>query len=349
MLDRLGDEPQNIANLQQEAEDLLGKVWQENLPDAEDFSSKPLDKQVAMLKKVLDNPSKVLLLLNRILYGNSFPNFVPENWIKFLNIENISEILRAYFPDVLLVWLSALPTEKIEEICQSNAKIREFWEEKSAIFRREMAQIKESIEKQQYIPPDITEQTPKKREELEELAKKIDTSEKVWKDESLYIQNAGMVLLHPYFMRLFTVMDLVENGAFKSDWEASKAVYILEYLVRKDYEGIDEANLVLNKLLCGIPLERALWKEVEISEKEKEICEGLLQAVIQTWTALGKSSPDALRYGFLQREGRLTQEAPNWRLRVEQQAMDILVESLPWTIGMVKTPLMKGFVYTEWT
>lgn len=56
----------------------------------------------------------------------------------------------------------------------------------------------------------------------------------------------------------------------------------------------------------------------------------LLQTVIDYWEVLKSTSPDGLREGFLQRQGKLTRSGDrNWKLQVEQQAIDILLGSLP--------------------
>jgi hypothetical protein len=348
----LNKQPDNQLLESKKQEHIEQDIWatfsENNLPD-KDFRNESLAKQASFLVKIIQKPAKILLLLNLLLSKKKLPTTIPKIWVEFLQIANLSEVLRIYFPDILLTWLSALPTSTLDKLNKENSTIIEFWEEQNYHFRQEIESIQQSIKEKTYLPPDEDKIEPKKQKELEELAKKLDQASKKWLDEPLYIQNAGLIILHPYLMRLFGFMELLENNTFKSDWEASKAVYMMEYLVRKTYQEIDEANLVLNKILCGIPLEQPLWKDIELTDKEKEVGEGLLKAVIQNWGVLGKASPDALRYGFLQREGRLTPEMLDWRLRVEQKGMDVLVERLPWGIGTIKLPLMKGFLYSEWT
>ncbi|TAG40886.1 MAG: hypothetical protein EAZ31_08005, partial [Cytophagia bacterium] len=313
------------------------------------FGEESLEKQAQILVKFIDTPSKVLMLLNDFFLKSESHLYIPQAIFKMLNISNLTEILRLFFPDILLIWLNSLPTYRAEMVGKDNKKVIEYAEKQQKIFATAIQDIAEKIKRQTYLPTENQIKTQKSKEELKALAQKLDKATKKWKDEPLYIQNAGLVIAHPFLMRLFDMMKLTENNKFRTDWEASKAVYILEYLVRKEYEEIDEANLILNKILCGIPIETPLWKEIKLTEQEKEVCETLLQAIIQNWGVLGKASPDALRYGFLQREGRLTPEGDSWRLRVEQKGMDVLVERLPWTLSILKNPLMKGYVYTEWT
>ena len=306
------------------------------------------EKQAKILLPLLENPHKTLDLLRTFFPKPAIHIALPAAWFKVLQIGNLVEVLVQYFPDIFLIWINALPAHKQKEVEKQNPESIIFWNTNKKVIQKELTDIQEAIEKEIYLLPEIPEKPTKNREELKDLAKKIDKATKAWSDEPLYIQNAGLVILHPFLSRLFTVLEWVEGGKFKSDWEASKAVYMLEYLARKVYENIDEANLVLNKILCGIPIEQPLWKDVELTEKEKEMGESLLQGVIQNWSILGKTSPEALRYSFLQREGRLTPENSHWRLRVDQKGTDILVERLPWGIGMIKTVYMSYFLYVEW-
>jgi hypothetical protein len=284
-----------------------------------------------------------------LLEDKKIESNIPETIVLSLNLSNLTEVLRLFFADILLIWLDSLPAPQVAEVGKVNKRAIEYYEKQIKIFGKDIQIINDKIQNETYLPANTPEKTQKSKEELKELAKKLDKATKKWIDEPLYVQNAGMVILHPFLMRLFDMLKLTEKNQFKTEWEASKAVYMLEYLVRKEYEEIDEANLILNKILCGIPIHIPLWKEIKLTDQEKELGETLLQAVIQNWGVLGKASPDSLRYGFLQREGRLTPEGDAWRLRVEQKGMDILVESLPWTLSMIKNPLMKGFIYTEWT
>ncbi len=338
--------------IKEDQEEKSDKIWL-NFP-IDTFANESVEKQAQILIKFLKTPTQILTLLtdlleNKKIEDKKIENNIPETIILSLNLSNLTEVLRLFFPDILLIWFDSLPAPQVAEVGKVNKRATEYYEKQIKIFGKDIQIINDKIQNETYLPADTPEKTQKSKEELKELAKKLDKATKKWIDEPLYVQNAGMVILHPFLMRLFDMLKLTEKNQFKTEWEASKAVYMLEYLVRKEYEEIDEANLILNKILCGIPIHIPLWKEIKLTDQEKELGETLLQAVIQNWGVLGKASPDSLRYGFLQREGRLTPEGDAWRLRVEQKGMDILVESLPWTLSMIKNPLMKGFIYTEWT
>ncbi len=164
---------------------------------------------------------------------------------------------------------------------------------------------------------------------------------------TLFIRYAGMILLHPYLLPFFKGLDLVEDKNFKDDACRHRAVHLLHYLTTKE-TGLPEFVLLLPKLLCGLPFEEPMERYLEFSETEVAECENLLQAVIQHWGALGKSSPDALREGFLQREGKLEKRESGWHLTVERHTIDILLDRLPWGLGIVKLPWMEELLQVEW-
>jgi hypothetical protein len=165
--------------------------------------------------------------------------------------------------------------------------------------------------------------------------------------EPVYISNAGLVLVHPFLQRFFSLSGLLEKRKFKDEAAAHKAVHLLQYLVNKG-EKTEEHQLVLNKILCGIPLSEPIDRDIELTEEDKETCESLLQGVVENWPILKKTSNDNFRVSLLQREGRLTGDETSWRLKVEERGYDVLLDKLPWTISMIKLPWMEKVINVEW-
>ncbi|MGB8699159.1 MAG: contractile injection system tape measure protein, partial [Thermosynechococcaceae cyanobacterium] len=66
------------------------------------------------------------------------------------------------------------------------------------------------------------------------------------------------------------------------------------------------------------------------------------------WSALKSTSVAGLRTSFLQRPGLLRQTEEGWHLQVEPQTFDVLLNDLPWSIGIVKFAWMPHPIYTEW-
>ena len=74
----------------------------------------------------------------------------------------------------------------------------------------------------------------------------------------------------------------------------------------------------------------------------------MLQAVIDNWTIMKGNSPDALREGFFQREGKLSKKGNGWNLQVEKKTIDILLNKLPWGLGLVRLPWLEELIFVEW-
>ncbi|MBY5956704.1 hypothetical protein KUV50_01060 [Membranicola marinus] len=162
-----------------------------------------------------------------------------------------------------------------------------------------------------------------------------------------FLKNAGIILLHPFLHRFFRKLELVEDQQFKDYYTRSKSVYLLHFL-GTGHEFIPEYELVLAKLLCGMPANLPLDHTIQLTKEEKDEANRLLEAVIINWGVLGNTSPDGLREGFVIRDGKLTRSDTGWKLTVEPQTIDILLDRLPWGISMIKLPWMQDLIKVEW-
>ncbi|MFN8134134.1 MAG: contractile injection system tape measure protein [Bacteroidales bacterium] len=163
----------------------------------------------------------------------------------------------------------------------------------------------------------------------------------------IYIENAGLVLLHPFLMNLFENIGLVEDEKWHDDFCQQKAVLILQYLA-KGISPADEHELVLNKIMCGLKPEDVINTALEVEAETKIECENLLAAVIEHWRILRNTSVESLRETFLQRSAKLSVVDQGWLLQVEQKSFDVLLNHLPWGIGIVKIPVMNEMLFVEW-
>lgn len=167
-------------------------------------------------------------------------------------------------------------------------------------------------------------------------------------DGNYKIENAGLIITWPFIKNLFNQLAyLDESGAFKSTEEKSRAVKLLQYVSTGDTDQ-PEYQMTLNKLLCGYPLVEPLVKGVELSEKEKNLADSMLEGVISNWDKLGGTSIEGLRSTFLLRNGSLNLEETNWILRIEKKGTDVLLDFLPWSIASIKLPWYEGMIYVEW-
>ena len=164
---------------------------------------------------------------------------------------------------------------------------------------------------------------------------------------SIHISNAGLVLLHPFLPGLFQELYLTIENKWVSDAEQYKAVLILEFLASGN-EGFEEFNLMLNKLLCGISMNEIVDANTKLDDEIKLECEDLLNNVITHWSVLRNISVAGLREAFLQRSGELLKIETGWFLKVEKSGVDLLLNQLPWNIGIIKLQWMNESLTVEW-
>jgi hypothetical protein len=71
--------------------------------------------------------------------------------------------------------------------------------------------------------------------------------------------------------------------------------------------------------------------------------------VIGHWDAVGDTSVGGLRGTFLVRPGKFFQRGNGDDvLQVEPRSFDILLDRLPWGIGMIQLPWMQKILWVEW-
>jgi hypothetical protein len=158
---------------------------------------------------------------------------------------------------------------------------------------------------------------------------------------------AGVVVVHTFLPEFFNKCGLIDNKEFIDNTARERAVQLLLYLASGETET-PENDLLLPKFLCGVPFEQPINGEIILSELEKAESIHLLEAVIAHWSKLKKTSPDGLREGFLQRDGKLEKRPQGWYLNVEQKSIDILLDFLPWNLRIIKLPWMGEILRVEW-
>ncbi|MCA8884508.1 MAG: hypothetical protein KDA50_12300 [Rhodobacteraceae bacterium] len=162
------------------------------------------------------------------------------------------------------------------------------------------------------------------------------------------VPTAGLVLLAPYLSAYFEALGLATQGRFASPDQQARAVLLTQALATGRGEAM-EPDLALPKLLCGRDLTAPVPQQIDLSDAERTEACALLQAVIAHWGALGATTPDGLRDGFLCRPGVLDRlPGGGFRLRVERRGIDILLERLPWTLSMLRTPFMAAPLQVDW-
>lgn len=122
---------------------------------------------------------------------------------------------------------------------------------------------------------------------------------------------------------------------------------MLQYLVNKQTDATED-KLLLNKIIVGWPETEPVVPEITMTESEIEKAEELISVARSQWKPVKGSSNDGLRGSFLIRPGNLLRKDKSWILQVEKKAYDVLLDSLPWNLSMVRFPWMDEFISVEW-
>ena len=192
---------------------------------------------------------------------------------------------------------------------------------------------------------DLRQKEIQPREETKQSVKIKSNHEEEEKDASVWIMNAGLVLLHPFLSVLFDRLSVLNDQ--KQIVDVAKALRLIHYLLYTEEEYSD-ALMVLPKIICGMPYNDPVPIDGAINSEEKKECDGLLLSVIEYWKALKSTSVKGLLESFVSRKGKLTHRDSGWLLQVENRTEDILLDRLPWSIGYIKLPWMITPLTTEW-
>ncbi len=165
--------------------------------------------------------------------------------------------------------------------------------------------------------------------------------------QPLPVPNAGLVLLAPFLPRYFSTLGIRLSRREEERADAELGPLLLHQTATGEARAA-ESDLVIPKLLCGLPPDMAVPCDWPITDTQREEGERLLRAVIAHWTALRSTTPAGLRQAFLQRHGLLREELEQWELRVENHGWDVLLDRVPWTFRTVLLPWMNKPLLVDW-
>jgi hypothetical protein len=165
----------------------------------------------------------------------------------------------------------------------------------------------------------------------------------------LVVDHAGLVIMHPFLPRLFERLGVAPHGTTALDRAVlSRAAALLAYAAIGDDNPLD-FELGLIKVLLGLrPDAVVLTPASTLDAADRDEVDALLGSVIEHWKVLKHTSIAGLRGSFLQRRGLLGAIDGSWRLRVEPDSFDVLIDRLPWALGPIKLPWMTTLLFTEW-
>lgn len=196
------------------------------------------------------------------------------------------------------------------------------------------------------------EKTPDNHEEV--IDKKELSLEKEEKEQEilgtdiseLYLDNAGLVLIHPFLKSLFDNCKLLNKDNTINNPEV--ATHLLHYIAtgkEQDYENA----MAFEKFLCNIPIAQPIERNIVLSEEMKKEGQAMLQAVLSNWDIMKTSSAELLQNEFLQRPGKLNingDDSPV--IIIERKTQDILLDKLSWNLSIIKLAWKKRIIYVNW-
>ena len=174
--------------------------------------------------------------------------------------------------------------------------------------------------------------------------------EEAMQPEYISVTNAGLCLLTPWVIRLFSMLDLLtEDKKDLKDMDARiRAIFILQRLVTAEQREYKESDLAFNRVLAACPFNVPLPKRLELTDKEVETVESMLAGVKANWPKMVNTSVGGFQRSFIERDGQLEQQEGKWVLTVESKAYDILLDSLPWSYKMIRLPWLKKPISVSW-
>lgn len=164
---------------------------------------------------------------------------------------------------------------------------------------------------------------------------------------AITVKNAGIVLLNNYIEMLIDRLELLEEKQFKDDNSQLSAVHYLQYVVT-GLTKTEENLLPLNKVLCGLPITTPVMESITITEDQKKLINGLINAAISHWPNVGDTSILGFRGNWLVRDGLLIEKEERWELTVEKRVYDLLIHKSPFSFSIIKYPWMKKPLHVIW-
>lgn len=316
-----------------------------------------LDKIVSIIEKKLEQVILKETELNTISNNQVTTQTETEtkNTSETLNevkIESETEIENAKKTENLTEAENGAKIE-LEKIQENNENLAQ--DQSSILFKSKDAAISDDIKNIENVSNKSKEET------LSDHKKTIDKKDAVFEKEKVknedrfdendiisesYVDNAGLVLIHPFLKSLFENCKLLNKDNTINDPEV--AAHLLHYVAtgkEQDYENA----MVFEKFLCNIPIAEPIERNITLSEEMKKEAFTMLQAVLSNWDIMKKSSAELLQNEFLQRPGKLDingDESPV--ITMERKTQDILLDKLNWNLSIIKLAWKKRIIYVNW-
>lgn len=196
----------------------------------------------------------------------------------------------------------------------------------------------------------MEEATQPGRDEFGREPKKELSIKNMLMSDYISINNAGLVLLTPWFPRLFAMLGLLnEEGKDFKDTDARKrTVFIIQRMVTFEEQDYTMADLIFNRILVNLPLRESLPSRMQLTDDEIEAVDSMLEGVKGNWTQMTNTSVKGFQHSFVERKGVLEMQEERMQLTVEPRSYDLLLDSLPWGYKLVRFPWLEKRIYVSW-
>lgn len=161
-----------------------------------------------------------------------------------------------------------------------------------------------------------------------------------------YVQNAGLILIHPFIKTLFEHCDLLDPKT-QEITNPELGAHLLHYIATGTTNA-PEYEMAFEKFLCNIPMHQSIDRHIKLSRKHKTQAKNVIESVQHNWSPMQKSSAALLQNEFFQRSGKLVVTDHDYTLNIERKTQDILLEKLGWGIGFIKLPWKEKFLFVNW-
>ncbi|MAB37642.1 MAG: hypothetical protein CL528_11790 [Aequorivita sp.] len=250
----------------------------------------------------------------------------------------VSQKFRNQFWEAVVLYSIRKSAKEVEKIfrnipSEEVSKLRQISKES---FGSDISLSTKNLQKET-VETEVSLKTEKKQKEIEETETNKD---------GILVQNAGLILLHPFLKMFFEKMDFLSEKTIKPE-KMDEAIHALHYLATGNEQAY-EYKLVFEKFLCNVPLHHPINRHILLTKEQKMACEILLEAVLGHWTALKSNSTAILQNEFLQREGKLTVSAEKQQLYIQRKTQDILLDKLPWNVHLIKIPWKEKILFVDW-
>ena len=165
--------------------------------------------------------------------------------------------------------------------------------------------------------------------------------------EEFLVSNSGIAIIAAFLPQFFEELNMLVDHKFIKDAASTRATLLTQYLIF-GASPFPEHGLLLNKIICGVDIEKPVTQSFDISFAEDEQVENLLNSVLTYWVRLGNTTIEGLRTNFLIRSGRIYEASDSWTLKVEPKSLDMLLDALPWVYSPIMLPWMKKPLIVDW-